>query len=83
MVENVAKIAEAFSISIGDILKLDPIPYSSFYEHNLTLSLKESIELLITKNKKVSFTETIGAKPTATSALTKSRESPLMSKPNT
>lgn len=53
-VKHVAKIAEAFNMSIEDILKLDPVPYNSFYEHNLTGSLKESIELLKTKNKKSS-----------------------------
>ncbi len=54
-VKHIAKIAETFSMSIEEILKLDPIPYNAFFESNLTGSLKESIELLKTKNKKSSL----------------------------
>lgn len=51
-VKHVAKIAECLGLTIEEVLKLDPIPYNSFFEHNLTGSLKDSIELLKTKNKK-------------------------------
>lgn len=48
-VKHVAKIAEALSMPIEDILKLDPVPYNAFFERNLTVSLKKSVELLKTK----------------------------------
>jgi hypothetical protein len=38
-------------MGLEDILKLEPVPYYFFCGHNLTGSLKESIELLKTKKQ--------------------------------